>query len=83
VWDVSEEVIEEASWKQVELHQKVQDQLMMIQQLLEIVRIKPERGSSEGPSMSLIEEVGTTTSLLSDLAVRHIVLKITSDAVEF
>jgi hypothetical protein len=83
VWDVTEEEIEEASWKQDEQHQKVQDQLMMIQQLLETVRITPERGSGEGPSMSPIEEAGTTTPFLSKLAVGHRVLEIVSDAVEF
>jgi hypothetical protein len=51
------------------MHQKVKDQLMMIQKILETVRIKLERGSGEGLSMSPIEEEGTTTSLLSELAV--------------
>jgi hypothetical protein len=65
------------------MHQKVQDQLMMIQQLLETVRIAPEKGSGEGPSTSPIEEAGTTTPFLSELADGRRVLEIASDTVEF
>jgi hypothetical protein len=39
VQDVVVEVIEEESQKQDEQHQKLQDLLMMIQQLLDILRI--------------------------------------------
>jgi hypothetical protein len=83
VWDVTEEAIEEATRKQEEQHQKVQDQLITIQQLLETVKIAPEKGSGEGPSMSLIEEARTTNPFLSELAVGCRVLEIETDAVEF
>jgi hypothetical protein len=83
VHDVAEEVVEETSQKQDELFQKMQDQLMTIQKLLETIKIAPNRGLCEGPSMSLIEEAWTTTSLLLDLVSRRRVLKITSDEIEF
>jgi hypothetical protein len=41
---------------------------MTIQQLLETVWIAPEKGLGEGPSMSLIEETGTTNPFLLELA---------------
>jgi hypothetical protein len=47
------------------------------------MRIAPERGSGKGPSTILVEEVGTTTSLMSELEFGHKVLKIASNAVDF
>jgi hypothetical protein len=41
VKDATEEIVEEEAHKQVELHKKVQDQLMKIQQILETVCITP------------------------------------------
>jgi hypothetical protein len=57
--------------------------LITIQKLLDIVRIEPTWGSSEGMSMSRIEEARTTTSSLTEFAVKHKVFKIVTDAIEF
>jgi hypothetical protein len=60
VQDIAEEVDEEETRKQDELHQKIIHQLMTIHQLLETMLISPTQGSGEGPSTRQIEEAGTT-----------------------
>jgi hypothetical protein len=52
VQDATKEAIEEATRKQVEQHQKVQDQLITIQQLLETMKIASEKGLVKDTSTS-------------------------------
>jgi hypothetical protein len=54
-----------------------------LQQLLEVIRIKPEHRSDEEPSTSLTREEGATYSYFSQMATWHKVSKIAPNMIEF
>jgi hypothetical protein len=77
------QVIGEATRKQVEQHQKVQESLVALQHLLDTMNITVEKNSREGISMSPVEEAEASNPFISKLVAMHIVLEAQTYAVEF